>query len=112
MLNREWGTLSKELQQKVCPTPRSPNRFFFPPERLHLISSQFASSNRRNLRVYGNNMQKVEMPLKHMLKFAPEQSVRCCWCLCGTEGGQMGHEKCSELLKYKGRGLAVTPRDA
>lgn len=78
MLNRELGILSKELQNKACPTLKSPNRISV--ERLQLISSQFASSNRRDLRVYGNNMQKVEMPLKHMLKFAPEQNVRCYWC--------------------------------
>lgn len=55
-----------------------PKQGFFP-KRLCLISSQFASSNRRDLGVYGNNMQKFEMLLKHMPKSATEQSRRSYW---------------------------------
>lgn len=63
-----------ERNYKIQSVPFWKAQTGFSPERLHLISSQFASSNRRDLIVYGNNMQKVEMLLKHM----PESATAEC----------------------------------
>ena len=86
----KWGVGFPERNYKTEPVPLGKGQVEFFPERLFLISSQFASSNRRDLTVYGNNMQKVEMLLKRKPKSTTEQC-----------------EKLLAVLMHKGRARSV-----